>query len=316
MRPQIIALGRSDNHPLLASHAKAIGVDYLGVEAFEASDLIRDSGALRRWVASISQEGPVILAAIDSSVPAATLNSFTTALNSEAGGRKISRLLLRSDPSVLQRMQKFEREVIRDSLQVLSVARSPHGQISTWPLLTLDREGSLAMREGVVARNNSQSEEETALLIDEALTEVSELSLVGVINYIIDPKDQSVVGREFGASTYTFWSESASHTSITEQIVRSILDLPLGDTRTIDFEEYFLEEEISLAPGMINDPTRPLLHLYARNPRLKIRYRGDEGESDVSKVRLSLYAATEDEARHEMNHAKDFMLGRVDEHAP
>jgi hypothetical protein len=98
--------------------------------------------------------------------------------------------------------------------------------------------------------------------------------------------------------------------------VRAILDLPLGDTRIIDFDQSFLEQEITLEAGMINDPTRPLLHLYARNPRLRVRYLRDASDRDFSSVRLSLYASTEAEAHHEMNHAIEFMLGRVDEHAP
>jgi hypothetical protein len=109
--------------------------------------------------------------------------------------------------------------------------------------------------------------------------------------------------------------------------VRSILDLPLGDTRVIDYEEVFLEEEFALAEVEIHDPTRPLLHLYARNPRLKVRYLMESGGestgrdkadavSNFSAVRLSLYAATADEARHEMEHAREFIRGTIDEHAP
>ncbi|MGA1670608.1 MAG: hypothetical protein ACO39F_06940, partial [Candidatus Nanopelagicaceae bacterium] len=91
------------------------------------------------------------------------------------------------------------------------------------------------------------------------------------------------------------------------------------------------EEVFALTEEEIHDPTRPLLLLYARNPRLKVRYLRESGgesggesagrdEADVvsnfSAVRLSLYAATADEARHEMEHAREFIRGTVDEHAP
>ena len=330
MQQEIIALGRSDNHPLLASHARSIGVGYRGIEAYAASDLMKDERALIRWIESIPQDGAVILAAIDASVPRATMNSFAALLSRELGKRGNTRLVVRTESPLLSASERRDEGFDRDALRVLSVARSPHGQISTWPILTLLRDGSLRMedREAEGQEESEEvSEEELSFLIDQIMREVTELSLIGVMNYVIDPIDRSIVRREFGASTYTFWSESACYTSITEQIVRSILDLPLGDTRVIDYEEVFLEEEFALAEVEIHDPTRPLLHLYARNPRLKVRYlresggesagrdKGDE-VSRFSAVRLSLYAATADEARHEMEHAREFIRGTVDEHAP
>jgi hypothetical protein len=322
MEPEIIALGRSDNHPLLASHARSIGVGYRGIEAYAASDLMKDERALIRWIESIPRDGAVILAAIDASVPRATMNSFATLLTRELGKRGNTRLLVRTESPLLSASEQRDEGFDRDALRVLSVARSPHGQISTWPILTLLRDGSLRMEDG-----EAEGEDEISFLIDQVMREVTELSLIGVMNYVIDPVDRSIVRREFGASTYTFWSESACYTSITEQIVRSILDLPLGDTRVIDYEEVFLEEEFALAEVEIHDPTRPLLHLYARNPRLKVRYLRESGGESVgrdkadvvsnfSAVRLSLYAATADEARHEMEHAREFIRGTVDEHAP
>lgn len=326
MQPEIIALGRSDNHPLLASHARSIGVGYRGIEAYAASDLMKDEGALIRWIESIPRDGAVILAAIDASVPRATMNSFAALLTRELGKRGNTRLVVRTEPSLLLTSERQDEGLDRDALRVLSVARSPHGQISTWPILNLLRDGSLRMEDG-----EEEGEEELSFLIDQIMREVTELSLIGVMNYVIDPIDRSIVRREFGASTYTFWSESACYTSITEQIVRSILDLPLGDTRVIDYEEVFLEEEFALAELEIHDPTRPLLHLYARNPRLKVRYLQESGGesggesagrdkadvvSNFSAVRLSLYAATADEARYEMEHAREFIRGTIDEHAP
>ncbi|MGA0867263.1 MAG: hypothetical protein ACO3QV_08105, partial [Candidatus Nanopelagicaceae bacterium] len=242
------------------------------------------------------------------------------------GKRGKTRFFVRTAPSLLSASESQDEGLDRDALSVLSVARSPHGQISTWPILILHRDGSLRMEDGE-AEGEEESEEELSFLIDRIMKEVTDLSLFGVMNYVIDSIDRTIVRREFGASTYTFWSESACYTSITEQIVRSILDLPLGDTRVIDYEGVFLEEEFALTEVEIHDPTRPLLHLYARNPRLKVRYLRESGgesagrdEADVvsnfSAVRLSLYAATADEARHEMEHAREFIRGTLDEHAP
>jgi hypothetical protein len=327
VRPLIIALGRSDNHPLLARHARALGVAYLGLEGFEASDLLRsisredsredsrDSGAFAHWVAQIPKDQPTILAAIDTSISAATLNSLHLAL-SEAG---ISRLSLRTDPLLLELSSRYKEELDEESdvktLHLLSIARSPHRQIAIWPIITVDRDGKILDEDAKEVFELSRDDEKISHLLDQVIQEAGEVGLVGVATYIVEPERNSIIRREFGASTFTFWSESASYTSITEQLVRSLLDLPLGDARTIDFEEFFLEEEIDIEPGLIVDPIRPFLHLFARNPRLKVAYLGDASGTRFERARLALFASSDIEARHEMDHAKEFMLGRADEHA-
>ena len=83
------------------------------------------------------------------------------------------------------------------------------------------------------------------------------------MTYVINPEDGAVLRREFGLATITFWSESACYTSVSEQIIRSILDLPLGDARMIDYEEYYLEEEIEVPEDQIKVIRRCTSILYS-----------------------------------------------------
>ena len=321
MRPLIIALGRSDNHALLATHARSLGVEYQGVEGYEISELLHDQRRLTTWLSRLPRDRVLFLAVIDSSIATSTLRSFTSSLKS-AGMTEIS---VRTTPEMLETMTNTNPEsklrADRASLQLLSIARSPHNQVAIWPIITLAKGGTMIEVAGVNSTQdfpggtNAREREDDHRLefaINRAIMDVGKSSLVGVTNYVIDPEDGSLIHREFGASTFTFWSESASYTSVAEQLVRAILDLPLGDTRMIDFEEYFLQEELEIDAGLVIDPIRPFLHLFARNPRLKVRYLDDLVSSDTTKVQISisLFASSEEEALLEMAHAREFMMGK------
>ena len=317
VRPVIIALGRSDNHAFIGAHARALGVEYLAIEGFEASNLVRNSDALHQQFAGRIQGRAPILAAIDSSIAASTFRSFVHALESIAGISPV----VRTDPDALTASEgkRCEHQVRSADgsadpargVLALSIARSPHGQVAIWPMLQIEHDGSA--RPLVSGALNTKGVRPEVLDLD-AVTKrltrvVGERGIVGLLTFFIDPATGEVIREEFGLTKVAVWSESASYTAISEQIVRAILDLPLGDTRLIDFEEFYLREEVELGAGTILDPIRPFLHLFARNPRLKVIY---PAHDDWSRCTLSLFASSEQEALIEMAHARDFMLG-VDE---
>lgn len=293
VRPVIIALGRGDNHAFVGAHARSLGVEYLAVEGFEASELIASRDALRTRFAPHIQGRAPILAAIDSSIAPATLRSFCSALDSALA---IS-TLLRTDLHSLDPRTPIDLD-FASGLLALSIARSPHGQVSIWPILHIESDGS--------ARPLITGEVDIDALTLQLTNEVGQRGIIGVMTFFIDPSSKEVVSEEFGLAKVTIWSESASYTAISEQIVRAILDLPLGDCRLIDFEEFYLREEIELPEGAISDPIRPFLHLFARNPRLKVSYPAFD---DWSQCAVSLFASSEAEVLSEMAHAREFMLG-------
>ncbi len=316
VQPLIIALGRSDNHVLLARHARAMGVEYLGFEPFEAKDLIQEISRWRTKLASVADFRPVILAAIDSSISPSLLRSFAQSLERETGVA----ISLRTDPTFLESTRPQSDGVDRDFLYALSIARSPHGQISIWPVIRIDRDGGAQpiIDEGSLAHDGADSIEMLHEFTADIIDRLSKDNFVGLMTYVVDllenecekqienQIEKRVVRQEFGAASITFWSESACYTSASEQLVRTILDLPLGDARLIDFEEFFMQEEFDLPAGAISDPIRPFLHLFARNPRLKVSY---PTNSEWRRCVISLFASSENDGVSEMAHARDFMLG-------
>lgn len=330
MRPLIIALGRGDNHILLAAHAQALGVEYQGLEGFEASELLKDHARQMAWMKELDLERPTALAVIDGSVSPATLRSLAVLLE----GATTSQFFMRTDAALLERLERLnkgqqEEQIAQvepgkrlakknrdsSSLFLLSVVRSPHGQIAAYPMIPLaTKKRDDEKRDDLLnfASHDEARDESLEQALASALTQAREELLVGVISYLIDSCDGSVLAWEFGASSLTFWSESAAYTSISEQMVRAILDLPLGDTRIIDFEEFFRESEVEVDSHLMEDPTRPFLHLFARNPRLRIRYLShvDGDYSSATKARISLFASSAQEAEEEMAHAREFMIGK------
>ena len=335
MQPLIIALGRSDNHALLARHARAMGVEYFGCEAYEAAEMIREVPSLRSQLSFVSGFRPVLLAAIDSSIPSSLLRTFAQSLERETGVG----ISLRTEPKFLEPIKPQSGGLDRDFFYALSIARSPHGQISIWPVIRIDRDGGAQpiIDEDLLAQDGVGIVDTLHSVTTEMINHLSQERFVGLMTYVVDPIASEVVRKEFGAASITFWSESASYTSASEQMVRAILDLPLGDARMIDFEEFFMREEFEIPAGVISDPIRPFLHLFARNPRLKVNYLGDPGSEQsrghssgeamdkASQNRehrdrkrqwrrcvISLFASSEDEGLREMAHARDFISG-IDE---
>lgn len=284
-----------------------MGVEYVGLEAFEAADLIQDIPSLRTQLKTVANFRPVVLAATDSSISPSLLRSFTRCVEAETD----SAISLRTDPKFLEPMQSQGSGLDRDFLFAVSMARSPHGQISIWPVIRINRDGSAEpiIDELSFADDHALEIEMLHEMTNVMIDQLSKDRFVGLLTYVVDPIERRVVRQEFGTASITFWSESACYTSATEQLIRAILDLPLGDARLIDFEEFFMSEEVELPEGVIIDPIRPFLHLFARDPRMKVSYLAD---TDWRRCVISLFASSEDEGLREMAHARDFMSG-IDE---
>lgn len=334
MAAVILAIGRRDNHAIVKAEAEKLGLTYLPIESHLASGYIQNPELISKLVkkadkkvgSSISQ--PTILTAIDSSVGAATLRSFAARSN-EIFQLPIS---LRSDPRVLDALgssdqsQSQSQSQIRDEegdeyeegdeeadgesqLFLITVARSSHGQLSIWPIVKLQPDRSSYP----IASNTFSQIEELDEMIAIVSKEVIDFNLIGVLTYVFN-SSAKIVLREWGVAPINFWSENSCYTGVSEQLVRSIIDLPLGDISLIDLDSYYLEEVVDLKEGSIAtssnnfrdyDPVRPLLHLYARNPKLKIHYL--DGEKTV--VKISLFNDNEIFALEEMAHAREFLLG-------
>jgi hypothetical protein len=315
MGPVILALGRSENHPILRAAANALGVTYLGVE----SGLIEARS--EEVLASLHQmrseqeiQRPVILTAIDSSISRSELEGFI--------GKSQELFSLPRIWHVEEVVEEVVQEVVQEFVEMsyesdqciflVTAARSEHGQVAIWPVIRIESDGSA--RPFIDGENDSSQESVLSGLIEEVTNEISQSLFVGVMNWYFSPQGK-IIHREWGLAATTVWSESASITGVGEQFIRSLINLPLGDTRLIDFEDFYLESEIDLTTGPFapylatSDPTRPFLHLFARNPRLKVKYL----DSKFSQAKISVSDPSHERALAELAHGERFMLGYDDE---
>jgi len=316
MAAVILAIGRRDNHAIVKAEAEKLGISYLPIESHLASSYIQNPELISKLIkkrdikgdCSISQ--PTILTAIDSSVGAATLRSFAAKSN-EIFQLPIS---LRSDPRVLDALGSHDQSQSQldqgdGHLFLITAARSAHGQLSIWPTVRLNPDHTSYP----IATDSFSELDEINEMIAIVHQEIVDLNLMGVLTYVFNPSAE-VVLREWGVAPINFWSENSCYTGVSEQLIRAIVDLPLGDISLIDLDSYYLEEVVDLKQGSISissknfqdyDPIRPLLHLYARNPKLKIHYLDHE----KTLVKISLFDHDEIVALEEMAHAREFLLG-------
>jgi phosphoribosylaminoimidazole carboxylase (NCAIR synthetase) len=201
------------------------------------------------------------------------------------------------------------RHIQGDREVAVTVARSPHGQVSTWtPTLIVRQEDRILSTQTPVTGIS-----ERLLLAAQklALTMTAEVGLVGVMTVQICIRGDELILREliFGPHESGNWTIEGSRTSQYEQHLRAILDLPLGDPSMTT--PYVVTGNIF--GGVKRDMYRPYLHLMARSPALKIhQYRQEIGMGHtvghVTALGQDLLDLSESVA-----HAVDYMNGVIDE---
>lgn len=304
-------------------HAKALGIGYIALDNEDAKLIISGVGSLHQMIEaespSYDPHRPPLVTTIDSSIRKETMKSLI------AMSQKTFQLPL-SLQGNLELLETFESphdahseeapsKSARDSLLAITIVRSPHGQLALWPVLEILRNGSLRPVELPSFTANLD------LILERIQSFAGEKKLVGALTFLASHQGE-ILRREWGLTPISLWSEHSSHTTVAEQMVRALVDLPLGQTQSIAEDEFYLEEivdldeharrtserlgrEIGNLTELFIDPTRPFLHLFARNPKLKVSYLSES----INKVKIAVYASNESDARAELEHAKDFMAG-------
>jgi 5-(carboxyamino)imidazole ribonucleotide synthase len=196
-----------------------------------------------------------------------------------------------------------------DSKVKVMVARSPHGQATTWaPTQEIERDG-VCVATITPAPNISAALSEIAQKM--ALEIALEIAVVGVMTI-----EFAVIGQELltnqvqiGLSNSGNWSIEGSRTSQFEQHLRAVLDLPLGDPSLIT--TYVVTGNIWTAEKF--DMYRPYLHLMARTPGLKFHQYKKELIPGELAGHITLLGDDPENLFHEIEHATDYMSGAIDE---
>lgn len=189
------------------------------------------------------------------------------------------------------------------------VARSPHGQATTWaPTQTIQKDGICTMTiTPAPDLSVALSEKAQKLALDVA----ADVAVVGVMAVEIFVKGGELFVNELAMRPHNsgHWTIEGSHTSQFEQHLRAVLDLPLGDPS--------MSAPVAVMGNVLggnkSDMYRPYLHLMARTPALKFHHYKKEVRPGRKIGHVTLVGHNLVELTQEVRHALDYMSGEIDE---
>jgi len=212
--------------------------------------------------------------------------------------------LIKDHPALLiEELIDFDFEV------AVMVARSPHGQATSWaPTQTIQEDGictSTITPAPILSDAVSVSAQALALEIAE------EVGLVGVMAVEMFVKGNQLFVNELAMRAHNsgHWTIEGSRTSQFEQHLRAILDLPLGDTSLVASHAVMG----NILGGEKTDMYRPYLHLMARNPGLKFHQYKKEVRPGRKIGHVNIVGENLLELTEIVQHARDYMSGEIDE---
>jgi 5-(carboxyamino)imidazole ribonucleotide synthase len=216
---------------------------------------------------------------------------------------ELEEILKHTTPLLIEELVDFDTEIS------VMVARSPHGQATSWAPVETVQDNGICIMTITPAQSISPAVAEKAQQL--ALEIAQNVGVVGVMAVEMFVKGEELFINELAMRPHNsgHWSIEGSVTSQFEQHLRAILDLPLGspDMRN----EYAVMGNV--LGGDKTDMYRPYLHLMARNPSLhfhqyKKNVRPGRKIGHVTACGSDLLHLTE-----EIQHARDYMSGVIDE---
>lgn len=213
--------------------------------------------------------------------------------------------------SVLKEVGKLliEELIDFDYEIAVMVARSPHGQATTWaPTQTIQRDGICTMTITPAPQLSSDLSQRAQKL---ALDIANEIGVFGVMAVEIFVKGEELFINELAMRPHNsgHWTIEGSLTSQFEQHLRAVLDLPLGNPQ--------MTAPIAVMGNILGgdkeDMYRPYLHLMARTPELKFHHYKKQVRPGRKIGHVNVLGDNLLELTQAVQHALDYMSGVIDE---
>ena len=205
--------------------------------------------------------------------------------------------------------EMHESHIDEGSTICVMVARSPHGQATTWAPSEIIRKNGHWIMSISPARQLSDSSQEKAQQL--ALDISAQLGAVGVIAVEFSMIDQelSVVNVEMHPHSSGNWTVDGAITSQYEQHLRAVLDLPLGDPSMTSRFVVTANVYCGDKPNMY----RPYLHLMARTPAMKFHQYKNSSTPGALVGHVTLAGNNLEVLIEEIEHALQYMQGEIEE---
>lgn len=197
----------------------------------------------------------------------------------------------------------FDREL------AIMIARSPHDQVSIWAVT------ETVQREGICTQTITPAphiSEATALRAQEIALAIAEhIQLIGVMAVELFDVGGELLINEIALRPHNsgHWTIEGAVTSQFEQHLRAVLDLPLGST-TLTNSWAVMGNVLG---GDKGDLYRPYLHLFARDPELKVHDYAKEVRPGRKVGHVSVVGDDLEDLRARVTHAVDYISGVISE---
>ena len=236
---------------------------------------------------------------------AAQSNSLIIAKKLEAAG-----VTVRPTFSAMSAASEAINSAIDQATQIcVMVARSPHGQATTWaPTQVISSNNKWTMSISPAPQLTSALQEKAQKL---AMDFSAQIGAVGVIavEMSVKEEDVSVVNVHIHPHDSGNWTIDGSVTNQYEQHLRAILDLPLGDPSMTATYVVTGNFHCGDKPNMY----RPYLHLMARTPALKFHQYKNSGAPGELMGHITLAGNDLPKVIEEIEHALQYLQGEIDE---
>jgi 5-(carboxyamino)imidazole ribonucleotide synthase len=216
---------------------------------------------------------------------------------------ELSELLHQLPKLLVEELIEFDYEI------AVMVARSPHGQATSWaPTETVQKNGICVMTIAPAPQLTAELSKKAQKL---ALDVAAEVGIVGVMAVEMFVKGENLIVNELAMRPHNsgHWTIEGSTTSQFEQHLRAVLDLPLGDPS--------MTAPIAVMGNILGgektDMFRPYLHLMARTPALHFHQYKKDVRPGRKIGHVTLLGQDLVELSQEVHHAVQYMSGEIDE---
>ncbi len=190
----------------------------------------------------------------------------------------------------------------RHSGFIVTLARSKQGQIVVYPV-------SSFKDEEVVVPALKLSEPEATNLQSEAIKLATEKQLEGSLEVIFSESKNQILKINTIPTQFSLWTLDGSITSIFENHIRGLLNLPLGSPKLLDEKIV----TVNVVGGEYFDMYRPFLHIFARDPELRVHFYEKEFKTNECIGHVCVKGKNLQDLLDRAHHAADYLNGVVTE---
>ena len=211
------------------------------------------------------------------------------------------------DVSAGEKVEIIGEELVDFSRELSAiVARTPSGQAVAYPISeTIQKNGVCAQ---TITPAPGLSAEQAINITRLALDIADDLGVVGLLAVeLMQRKDGSVVVNELAMRPHNtgHWTIDGAHTSQFENHLRAICDLPLGDPSA--------RAKWTVMTNVLGggDLTSGLLHLFSRDPQLRVQLYGKESRPGRKLGHVTCYGDDLEDVRARSEKAAEYLMTKT-----